>query len=104
MPSSKEALAAVKGLTQQRGYMYLSDKKIHEALLPQLPGLTFKQVRRAAARVRDPQRAVTTYGQESRCGKRRSEPMSFLQPANMLQATSGQLPLKAKQAEPCGIT
>ena len=64
MPSSKEALAAVKGLTQQRGYMYLSDKKIHEALLPQLPGLTFKQVRRAAARVRDPQRAVTTYGQE----------------------------------------
>ena len=57
MPSSKEALAAVKGLTQQRGYMYLSDKKIHEALLPQLPGLTFKQVRRAAARVRDPQRA-----------------------------------------------
>ena len=38
--------------------------QIHEALLPQLPGLTFKQVRRAAARVRDPQRAVTTYGQE----------------------------------------
>ena len=43
-------------------------------------------------------------GKRSRCGKRRSEPMSFLQPVNMLQATSGQLPLKAKQAEPCGIT
>ena len=43
-------------------------------------------------------------GKRSRCGKRRSVPMSFLQPANMLQATSGQLPLKAKQAEPCGIT
>ena len=65
MPSSKEALAAVKGLMQQRGSMYFSNKNyIHEALLPQLPGLTFKQVRRAAARVRDPQRAVTTYGQE----------------------------------------
>ena len=64
MPSSKEALAAVKGLMQQRGSMYFSNKNIHEALLPQLPGLTFGQVRRAAARVRDPQRAVTTYGQE----------------------------------------
>ena len=65
MPSSKEALAAVKGLMQQRGSMYFSNKNIHEALLPQLPGLAFKQVRRAAARVRDPQRAVTpTYGQE----------------------------------------
>ena len=65
MPSSKEALAAVKGLMQQRGSMYFSNKNyIHEALLPQLPGLTFKQVRRAAARVRDPQRAVTTNGQE----------------------------------------
>ena len=34
----------------------------------------------------------------------RQHNMSFLQPANMLQVTSDQLPLKAKQAEPCGIT
>ena len=43
----------------------MSNEQVHAALLPSMPGVTFGQVRRAAARVRDPKRALTTYGQET---------------------------------------
>ena len=104
MPSSKEALAAVKGLTQQRGFMYLTNKNIHEALLPQLPGLTFGQVRRAAARVRDPQRAVTTYGQEIPVWEASQRAYVFPSTGEHVAGDQWSTPTKAKQAEPCGIT
>ena len=82
---------------QQRGSMYFSNKNIHEALLPQLPGLTFGQVR-------DPQRAVTTYGQEIPVWEASQRAYVFPSTGEHVAGDQWSTPTKAKQAEPCGIT
>lgn len=61
-PMPLQVLDAVRSLWEQSGT--LSAPKTLEKLKVSMPGVTFEQVRRATARLRDPQAALASYGQE----------------------------------------